>query len=67
MSLYLFRLLIEYSKTQLMFFTNLSNGESQNLMDWQLFSTLIWLGSYRNTVFLDKVGDLYGIRKSTVD
>ncbi len=67
MSPYLFGLLVEQLETQPVFFNNLSNGESQILVDRQLLTTLIRMGSYGNAASLAKIGDLCEMGKGIVD
>ncbi len=67
MSPYLFGLLVEQLETQLVFFNDSSNGESQIPLDKQLLTTLIQMGSYGNAASLAKIGDLCRMRKGIVE
>ena len=67
MSLYLFGLLVQQLEIQPVFSNNSNNGESQILVERQLLTTLIRMGSYRNAASLAKIGDLCRMGKGTVD
>lgn len=67
MSPYLFGLFVQQLKTQPVFSNNSINSEMQILVEWQLLTTLIRMGSYGNAVSLAKIGDLCGMGKGTVD
>lgn len=54
-------------RTEPIFGNNSSNRKSQILIKRHLLITLIRMGNYGNAVFLAKIGDLYGMRKGTMD
>lgn len=64
---YLFRLLIEQLETQPVFLNDSNNGKSQILIDKQLLTTMIYIGSYKNAASLAKISDLYEMEKGTID
>ena len=67
MSFQLFTLLVEKLKTQPIFRNASTNLESQIVVERQLLTTLICMGSYINASSLTKIGDLCRIGKGTVD
>ena len=67
MSPYLFTLLVQKLETQPVFENDSSNRESQILVNRQLLTSLICMGSYGNAASLAKIGDLCGMGKNTLD
>ena len=59
--------MVQELETQLVFENNSSNGESQILVERQLFAPLIHMESYGNVAFLTKIGDLCRMGKGTID
>ncbi len=67
MSLYLFGLLVQQLEIQPVFSQDLNKNESLIPVKQQVFITLICIGTYKNGASLAKIGDLYRMRKGTVD